>query len=124
MQQHVFDETNSAFFAELPFSSFSHPQKGFSMMPKQCVDVHRQEISRAVRLTNNNQIEYASFRVPNRTGVFNEELYPDFPAPAATNNFANWAAGQDTPAQMMRLRPDEDSNNKATSKARLSIAAY
>ena len=56
----------------------STPQKGANIMPKQCLDVDKHEVDRFVRMTNTGIIEYISFKLPNRTGQFQEDLYPPF----------------------------------------------
>jgi len=68
----------------------AQPQKGFNFLPKQALDVNIQEIRRAVRLNNQNHIEYISFKVPSRTGAFNPELYPEFPANEPTVTSEEW----------------------------------
>lgn len=45
------------------------PQKGFSLLPKRCVDLVSCEINRGVR-TNGTYIEYVSFKVPRKSGTF------------------------------------------------------
>jgi len=45
------------------------PQKGFSLLPKRCVDLMSCEISKGVRVTAKT-IEYVSFTVPRKSGTF------------------------------------------------------
>lgn len=45
------------------------PQKGFSFLPKRCVDLMGCEILRGVRATAK-YIEYVSFKVPRKSGTF------------------------------------------------------
>jgi hypothetical protein len=45
------------------------PQKGFSLLPKRCVDLMNCEVNRGVR-TNGTYIEYVSFKVPRKSGTF------------------------------------------------------
>lgn len=78
-------------------SDYMHntPQKGIYMLPKWALDVDKHEVDRCVRLTNGQTIEYVSFRLPNRTGQFQEELYPPFPSNKPANSYGEWASGQD-----------------------------
>jgi len=79
------------------------PQKAFSIMEKDNLDVSKHEVNRAVRVSNNNLLEYYSFKLPNRTGQFQPELYPAFPSAEASNDYDAWAAGTDKPSNMMTL---------------------
>ena len=100
----------------------SSPNKGFHMMPKQCLDVNMHEVDRAVRLSNTGVIEYVSFVLPNRTGAFQEDLYPEFHSNKAASNFAEFAAGTDKPANMMQLKQEsagQCQQKKANFMARL-----
>lgn len=45
------------------------PQKGFSFLPKRCVDVMSCEVAKGVRLTGKT-VEYVSFKVPRKSGNF------------------------------------------------------
>ena len=51
------------------------PQKGFSLLPKRTVDLMACEIMKGVRLTAKT-IEYVSFKVPRKSGTFQQDLYP------------------------------------------------
>jgi hypothetical protein len=52
-------------------------------------------------------LDYIGFRLPNRTGTFQEELYPPFTANVPSNDFDTWEAGTDKPVKTMQLRPGE-----------------
>jgi coronin-1B/1C/6 len=62
------------------------PQKGFSFMPKRCVDFMNCEIMRGVRLAANN-IEYVSFKVPRKSGGFQADLFPPCKSNTPAMNF-------------------------------------
>ncbi|GAM20889.1 hypothetical protein SAMD00019534_040640, partial [Acytostelium subglobosum LB1] len=61
-----------------------------SMLPKTCCDVNLCEISRFLRLSNNNQVEMVSFVVPRGTTVFQEDLYPPAPSGDPTSDVHLW----------------------------------
>lgn len=86
------------------------PQKGANIMPKQCLNVDNHEVDRFVRMSNNGSIEYISFKLPNRTGQFQEDLYPPFESNTAASTYSEWASGQDKPAVMIQLKPGMDLN--------------
>ena len=73
------------------------------MMSKACVSVDKHEINRGIRLTNNGVIDYISFVLPNRTGQFQEDLYPEFESIEPSSNYEEWATGVDKPVKLMRL---------------------
>ena len=79
------------------------PQKGCMMMPKQCLDPSGHEVDRFVRIDNKGTIDYISFRLPNRTGAFQNDLYLPFQSNTPAIDYAEWASGVDKPAQMMQL---------------------
>ena len=94
------------------------PQKGCNIMPKHCLDVEKHEVDRFVRMTNTGIIDYISFKLPNRTGQFQEDLYPPFQSNTSASNYAAWAAGEEKPAITMQLRPGMDLNvNKSATKS-------
>lgn len=83
------------------------------------------EVQRAVRLTNNNTIEYISFSLPNKTGNFDASLYPEFASNEAVSNFMTWATGTDTPSKKMRLSPDSQSaQRRQSTMGSNNMAAY
>lgn len=73
-------------------------------MPKQCLDVEGHEVDRFVRLDNKGFIEYISFRLPNRTGQFQNDLYPPFQSNTPSSDYQEWASGVDKDAIMMQLK--------------------
>lgn len=62
------------------------PQRGVGMMPKRGCDVGVCEISRFYRLNNNGFCQVIPFKVPRKSELFQEDLYPDTQAemPAMT----------------------------------------
>jgi len=62
------------------------PQRGVGMMPKRGCDVSVCEISRFYRLNNNGFCQVIPFKVPRKSELFQEDLYPDTQAemPAMT----------------------------------------
>lgn len=77
------------------------------MLPKWSLDPTKHEVGRSARYLADNSLDYISFRLPNRTGVFQEELYPPFMSNEASNDFESWNSGVDKPVQTMQLRPGE-----------------
>jgi len=62
------------------------PQRGVGFMPKRGCDVSTCEISRFYRLNNNGFCQVIPFKVPRKSELFQEDLYPDTQAdiPALT----------------------------------------
>jgi len=75
------------------------------LLPKWALDVNGHEIARGARLSNCKTIEYISFRLPNRTGQFQADLYPEFPGNKPAADYNQWAAGEDKPAILSQLKP-------------------
>ena len=78
-------------------------QKGFCMMPKHVVDVSKQEIMRACRVTNNTKLDILALRIPSKVGGFNQEYYPAFVANEPSSNAEAFFAGNDVPPKTMQL---------------------
>nr|CDS34686.2 coronin 1B [Hymenolepis microstoma] len=73
----------------------SDPQRGFAFMPKLGLNVSVCEIARLYKLHNKNWCEVISFTVPRKSGLFQEDLYPDTLAPVAALTANDWLAGKD-----------------------------
>lgn len=71
------------------------PQRGFAFMPKLGLNVFACEIARMYKLHNKNWCEVISFTVPRKSGLFQEDLYPDTIAPVAALSCEAWLSGQD-----------------------------
>jgi septal ring factor EnvC (AmiA/AmiB activator) len=65
-------------------------------------------------MTNDKHIQYRSFCLANKTGLFQEELYPPFMNNKAANTYADWAAGIDKPANMKQLTESDMSSRRPT----------
>lgn len=93
--------------------TMSDNTKAFSFLGKQNCDISKQEVGRAVRLTQAKKIENIGFRIPSRTGAFKEDLYPPFPANEPSNTVEKWAANEDAPVKTMQLKPSMGGAKKA-----------
>jgi hypothetical protein len=91
------------------------------MLPKWALDPNKHEVGRCARYMADNTLDYIGFRQPNRTGTFQEELYPQFMSNEPSNDFNTWWAGNDKPVKMMQIRPGEqvESTKKATFAAKM-----
>lgn len=47
-------------------------------MPKWRNDVNNHEVARGARLNNDKTLENITFTLPNRTGMFQQDLFPEF----------------------------------------------
>lgn len=101
---------NVRFFEMTPEAPFFHyiddfrttaPQKGFALMPKRCVDVMKHEIMRGYKLESSAVVP-VTFRVPRKSEIFQEDLYPDCPSLAPAMTADDWVAGAE--AKMPRTR--------------------
>lgn len=88
--------------------------KAFCWMPKHCCDVNKHEIRRGCRVTSDKTLEVVGFRLPSKSGLFQEDLYPAFPSQEPASDFDTWRSGVDKPANTMELRPVKNTaKNKA-----------
>mmetsp|Transcript_47480 Transcript_47480/g.133612 ORF Transcript_47480/g.133612 Transcript_47480/m.133612 type:complete len:449 (+) Transcript_47480:103-1449(+) len=70
------------------------PQKGVCFLPKRCVDVHKHEIIRGLKLEAS-AVQPISFRVPRKSDAFQEDLFPDAPSGVASMGPDEWIGGAD-----------------------------
>ena len=84
-----------------PFPSST--QKAFTIGPKYCVNVGKQEVMRAVRATSQSKIEVLQMIIPSRIGGFNQGYYPPFAANEPSNEAEQWCAGTDVQPKTMQL---------------------
>lgn len=83
----------------------SEPQKGFSLFPKNAVDVGKHEVVRGIRLEATS-LQYVSFMVPRKSDAFQEDLYPETPALEPSQSVCDWVEGENLrPPRMRSLRP-------------------
>jgi len=80
------------------------PQRGMGYLPKTSVNVSECEIVRLYKLAGN-LVEPISFKVPRKSDMFQEDLFPDTPGntPALTSD--EWFAGQDANPILVSLAP-------------------
>ena len=89
------------------------PQKGFSFMPKKVVDLMANEVSRGVRLTKDS-IEYVSFKVPRKSGNFQQDLFPPIRSGEAAHKFEDYIGGQNLEPLRVELSPELKSDAVST----------
>lgn len=56
------------------------PTRGFGPMPKWVVEPGTHEVNRFARVDNEGKLEYVSFRLKNRTGLYQDDLYLPIPS--------------------------------------------
>jgi len=70
------------------------PQRGVGFMPKRGCDVSVCEISRFYRLNNNGFCQVIPFKVPRKSELFQEDLYPDTQAEIPALTAEDWWVGR------------------------------
>lgn len=77
----------------------SCPTIGFSLMPKYVVNVMKHEVNRGVRLGNNKEFKIVSYTSENKTGLFQQDLYPPHLSEDQASTPEDWISGKEiTPA--------------------------
>jgi len=79
------------------------PQRGIGCMPKRGCDVSTCEISRFYRLNNNGFAQVIPFKVPRKSELFQEDLYPDTQADIPAITAAEWWEGKNADPIMMSM---------------------
>ncbi|KAL5110343.1 Coronin-1B [Taenia crassiceps] len=114
-------------------------QRGFAFMPKLGLNVATCEIARMYKLHNKNWCEVISFTVPRKSGLFQEDLYPDTVAPIAALSCNAWFWGQDAdpikvsvkeagniskPGSSLQVQPPSWSVSMASSSERAKVSHH
>lgn len=95
---------NVRYFEATPTEPYLHfladyrstiPQKGFCFLPKRCVDSSTHEIMRGLKLEST-AIVPISFRVPRKSEMFQDDLYPDCPAGVPAVGPDDWCTAAKT----------------------------
>jgi len=80
------------------------PQRGMAFYPKRAMNVSECEIARALKLTPN-KVEPISFRVPRKSELFHDDLFPDTYAGEPALDAETWLSGTDAEPKTMSLAP-------------------
>jgi coronin-1B/1C/6 len=80
------------------------PQQGMCALPKTSLDVSNNEIMRMYKATAT-QVEPVSFRVPRKSDVFQDDLFPDAPGSTPSLSADEWAAGKNADPVLQSLAP-------------------
>jgi len=105
ISQYQFNENSPNHIDFLDNFTGKEPQKGFSFMPKRVVDCIKCEIARGVRMTAKT-VEYVSFKLPRKSGTFQEDLYPPTKSGEAAMTFEEYWNGADKEPVKFQMRPD------------------
>jgi len=95
----------------------SEPQRGLAFVPKRALDISNCEIARALKITPN-KMQPISFKVPRKSDIFQDDLYPDSYAGVPVYSSSEWlaAVGQDPkPPVLTSLAPGFIQKEKPTS---------
>jgi len=80
------------------------PQKGIAFLPKRALNVSECEIARALKL-HVNKVEPISFRVPRKSDIFQDDLYPDTYAGEPALTLEEWLGGANAEPKTRSLAP-------------------
>jgi coronin-1B/1C/6 len=88
------------------------PQKGIAFLPKRALNVSECEIARALKL-HVNKVEPISFRVPRKSDIFQDDLYPDTYAGEPSLSLEQWSSGANAEPKIRSLAPGFVAKEKA-----------
>jgi len=103
VEYYQYDSNNPQHLTYLDSYQTPETTKVFTFVPKWCTDVSKHEIQRGARINSANQLSYISFRLANKTGQFQDHLYPPFQSNKPTGNFSEWCGGKDFENNLMQL---------------------
>jgi len=90
---HYYTDNNGPLFTKMEDSMNKENTIGMYFLPKRIMDVGKNELNRAWRLTVKNAEQF-SFKVPRKGGGFSEELYPPCFAGQSATTYEAWAGGE------------------------------
>jgi len=91
------------------------PQRGLAFIPKRTVNVSECEVARALKLTTN-KMEPVSFRVPRKSDIFQDDLYPDTFSGEPSLTAEEWAGGANAEPKLQSLAPGFVQKERSTSE--------
>lgn len=97
-----------------PLSEYKsrEPQKGLCMVPKRALDINECEIVRILKVTNKDQVQPISFKVPRKSDLFQDDIFPDTYAGVPSLTAEQWANGENADPKLMSLEPDDNEERK------------
>lgn len=78
--------------------------RGYGFYPKRCVDVMKNELMRAIKLTDNT-VEFISFIAPRKAESFQSDLFPDCNSEEPSQNADDWFNGKTAPPKKRSMQP-------------------
>jgi coronin-1B/1C/6 len=90
------------------------PQRGMAFVPKRGLNVSECEIARALKLSPN-KVEPISFRVPRKSDIFQDDLYPPTYAGEPSLSAEQWTHGEDAEPKTVNLGPGFVAKERPTS---------
>lgn len=116
MSFYIYEYSDTGKMIAIPPCTQQLPIKAATFLPKHALSVDDHEVGRCARIANDKTMEFIAFRLPSRTGVFDQSLYPVFDANQPASDYDTWAKGEDVPAKTMQLKPAEADNTGAAKK--------
>lgn len=81
------------------------PGKGYCTVPKRGLNIMGHETARILKLTNTNGIHPLHMTVPRKSEAFQEDIFPDCPAPIPAHTCSEWHEGSSKAPVTMSLNP-------------------
>lgn len=105
----------------------TEPTKGACILPKRGNDVMSCETARILKLSTKH-VQPLSFTVPRKADTFQDDLFPDCPAPEAAHTADEWIAGSSKRPVTMSLNPatrvdKKDGKKKFVARTVASVSA-
>ena len=94
-------------FALSQFKS-SDPQKGLCMVPKRALDVPQCEIARFLKVTPKDIVIPVSFKVPRKSELFQDDIFPDSFSGQPSSDVEKFKAGENAEPDLVSMQPNED----------------
>ncbi|GAM20835.1 hypothetical protein SAMD00019534_040100 [Acytostelium subglobosum LB1] len=96
--------SEAPYFHYLSEFKTASPQRGICFIPKRACNVSECEIARALKVTPST-VEPISFRVPRKSDIFQDDLYPDTYAGEPVLTSQAWASGSNAEPKTCSMAP-------------------
>lgn len=83
------------------------PQKGLASCPKRMLDVPGCEVARILKVTSKNMVIPVSFKVPRKSDLFQDDIFPDTYAGEPAQTADEWFGGADAEPKLASMEPEE-----------------
>lgn len=104
--QFYFTDYDGAKLNKIDSSNNKDNTVGMYFLPKKDIDISKNELNRAWRITGIGQAEQYSFKVPRKGAGYSAEIYPECFSGEFSQEYEDWEEGKDAAPILKPFNPD------------------